>query len=158
MANSVTVVRAQGDLTFSGNAADTEIVTIAGKAYTFQATLTDVDGNVLVGADAEESIDHLVAAINLDAAEAGDGYAASMTRNPGVVAEKISTTVLRVYAVIPGELGNLIDTTETGGSLAWGAPTLGSVSGNTNDRFRALIDENRIQGHVLYHLYDLTEV
>lgn len=56
---------ALGTLTAAANVADTETVTIGGKVYTFQATLTNVDGNVKVGADAATSLANLHAAINL---------------------------------------------------------------------------------------------
>lgn len=72
-------------LTLNANAADTNTVTVGGKVYTFQGALTNVDGNVKVGASASASIDNLIAAINLDAG-AGVTYAAAMVLNPGVTA------------------------------------------------------------------------
>lgn len=76
-------------LTLTANPADTETVTIGGKTYTYEATLTDSDGNVLIGADAEESANNLIAAINLDDG-AGSLYAASMTENSDVTAVSVS--------------------------------------------------------------------
>ena len=67
-------------LTLTGLPLDTETVTIGTKVYTFQTTLTDVDGNVLIGATASDSLDNLIAGIMLTAG-AGTTYAASMTEN-----------------------------------------------------------------------------
>jgi hypothetical protein len=67
-------------LTFTAAPTDTETITIASKVYTFQAVLTDVDGNVFIGVDAEACLDNLIDAINLGPT-AGTDYAASMTAN-----------------------------------------------------------------------------
>ena len=62
-------------------------VVIGSKTYTFQATLTDVDGNVHVGATDQDSINNLIAAINLDGTgEIGVDFAAAMTVNTDVTA------------------------------------------------------------------------
>jgi len=71
---------AVGTLTLGAQMTDTETVTIGTKVYSFQTTLTDVDGNVLIGIDASASINNLIAAVNL-ATGAGTTYAASMTEN-----------------------------------------------------------------------------
>lgn len=114
----------QGKLTFSGNALDTETVVIDTKTYTFQTVLTDVDGNVLIGATAEDSIDNLVAAINL-AAGGGTTYAASMTVHPTAQAVKDSSTVLRAIAKTQG-LQDLASTeTLTNGS--WDGVTFDAI-------------------------------
>ena len=47
------------------NGADRETVLIGEKTYTFQGTLTDVDGNVVIGADAAATLTNLIAAITL---------------------------------------------------------------------------------------------
>jgi hypothetical protein len=47
---------------------DAESVTIDGQVYTFQGTLTDVDGNVLIGDNTDMSIGNLISAINLGGA------------------------------------------------------------------------------------------
>ncbi len=80
VSDDATDVGAKGILTFAANVGDTESVTIGTKVYTFQTTLTDVDGNVKIGASASASIDNLIAAINL-AAGAGSTYATSMSAN-----------------------------------------------------------------------------
>lgn len=91
---------------------DGETVTIDGKTYTFQDTLTDVDGNVQVGGDALESLANLVAAINLDAG-AGTKYATSTTVHPTVSAGDNLDGSISLTAKTAGDAGNSIATTET---------------------------------------------
>lgn len=121
-------VKSQGTLTLAQNALDTETVTIDGKVYTFQAVLTDVDGNVLIGATASDSIDNLIAAINGDAG-AGSTYAASMTTHTTVSAAAGAGDTMVATALAGGVEGDLLATTTTltGGS-AWDAATLGTTT------------------------------
>jgi hypothetical protein len=106
---------------------DGETVTIDGKVYTFKTALTDVDGNVLIGASFATALANLSAAINLGAG-AGTLYAASTTLHPTVVGNGASPLV--VTAKISGAGGNAITTTETGANLSWGGATLsGGVTG-----------------------------
>lgn len=126
---------ATGTLTLTGNAADTETVVIAGRTYTFQTVLTNVDGNVLIGATASDSLDNLIAAINL-AAGAGTTYAAATTANTSVTAAAGAGDTMVVTAIVEGPAGGLITTTETvtgtwaaakltgSGATASAAPTL----------------------------------
>ena len=109
-----------GTLTLAANAGNNELVTIGLKAYKFQTSLTDEDGNVKIGAAATNSIDNLIAAINL-AAGAGSTYAASMTTNAvDTVAEAGAGDTMRLY----DEASTNAVTTETMGNGSWG-------SGNT---------------------------
>lgn len=125
------IVAADETLTGTANFADTETVTIGTKVYTFQATLTDVDGNVHVGADLEASCDNLRAAVNLDGV-AGTDYALSMTEHPDVSATDTATTVVAT-AKVAGSAGNAIVTTETGANASWGSATLtGGTGGPAN--------------------------
>lgn len=110
-------------LTFSGNGADGETVTIGTKTYTLQSSLTDSDGNVQLGANAEETIDNLVAAINLDDG-AGTRYAASMTLHPTALAVKSSSSTLVARAKTPGTGGNALATTDTVANATWGDSTM----------------------------------
>jgi hypothetical protein len=116
---------ALGTLTASGNVSNGHTVTIGSKTYTFETTLTDVDGNVDIGADAEESLANLYAAINLEAG-AGTKYATSTTAHPTVVADSKTATTLVVRAKASGSGGDSIATTETSSALSWGAATLAS--------------------------------
>lgn len=116
-------VEASGTLTLSGNAGNTQTVTIGSKVYTFQTTLTDVDGNVLIGAAATDSIDNLIAAIVLGSG-AGTLYATSTTLHPTVYATVGAGDTMLAFAKTAGTAGNSIATTETLASGSWGAATL----------------------------------
>lgn len=124
----ITSVAAAQTLTLTGQPLNTETVVVGGKTYTFQTALTDVDGNVLIGATAEESIDNLVAAVNLEAG-AGTTYAASMTANLQVSAVKGSATTFVASALVAGTVGNLIASTETLTNGSWGGATLAGGTG-----------------------------
>lgn len=120
MSNELT---ATGILTLAANVSDTETVTTGTKVYQFQTVLTDVDGNVLIGATASDSIDNLIAAITLGAG-AGVTYAASMTANTFVTAAVGAGDTMGATALTSGDTGNDIATTETSATASWGAVTL----------------------------------
>lgn len=147
-------VRAAQTLTLSGQPLNTETVTVGQKVYTFQTSLTDVDGNVKIGASAEASIDNLVAAINLDAG-AGTNYAASMTKNPSVRAVKGSATTLIARAKIAGLAGNLIPSTETLTNGSWGAATLASGTGDPGEALRIMRAEDQLNAGVEQALVEI---
>jgi hypothetical protein len=119
---------ATGVLTLTGNASNTETVTIDTKTYTFQTVLTDVDGNVLIGATASDSIDNLIAAITLGSG-AGTLYAASTTLHPTVTAAAGAGDTMDATAKKKGETGNSIATTDTMASGSWGGATLSGGTG-----------------------------
>lgn len=132
MANIPALVRASGTLTSSGVFTDTQTVVIGGKTYTTQTSLTNVDGNVLIGASAAATLQNLFDAINLTGTP-GTQYAAAMTKNPMVKAVSVTATTLVVEAVVAGAIGNLIASTETQTNAAWGGATLAGGSGNPMD-------------------------
>jgi hypothetical protein len=77
---------ARGVLTFNtGNALNAETVLVNNKLYTWQTVLTDVDGNVQIGATDQLSADNLIAAITLTGVP-GTDYALSMTINSDMTA------------------------------------------------------------------------
>lgn len=115
--------KATGTLTSSGNFTDTQTVTIGSKVYTFQTTLTNIDGNVAIGADRTASHANLKAAINLEAG-AGTTYATAMTLHPTVTATSATATTTVVEAKAAGTAGNSIASTETQTNAAWGAAAL----------------------------------
>lgn len=120
---ALTLAKAAGVLTLTGMPLNTETVTIGGKVYTFQAVLTNVDGNVLIGASASESLDNLIAAINLDAG-AGTLYAAATTLHPTVAASAGVGDTMVATAKDSGSAGNAIATLETLTNGVWGGGTL----------------------------------
>lgn len=117
------LVAAEGVLRVTVNPANTKTVVIGAKTYTFQTSLTDVDGNVFIGADIDASLDNLIAAITLGAG-AGTEYATSMTVHPTVLAMVETGSAMRVKALASGTGGNAIATTETLTNGAWDAATL----------------------------------
>lgn len=126
--------KATGTLTLALNVANTETVVIDGKTYTYQTSLTDSDGNVLIGGSASASLDNLIAAINLQVGS-GTEYAASTTIHSTVTALAGAGDTMDITAKTAGTAGNSIATTETlaGSGNEWGAGTMsgGSVSSQT---------------------------
>lgn len=124
-------VAATGNLAVNSIPLNNETVTIGTKTYTFQTVLTNVDGNVLIGASASASIDNLVAAINLGAG-AGTLYALATTLHPTVSAAAGAGDTMDATAKTPGTAGNTIATTETFSDVlsVWGGATL---SGGVGD-------------------------
>lgn len=118
-----TTAKATGVLTFSDVALDGETVTINGKIYTFQTVLTNVDGNVLIGANAAASIANLRAAI-LGAAGAGTLYAAATPAHTTVTVSASDATTLTVQAKQGGTPANAYGTTESLTNAAWGGATM----------------------------------
>lgn len=128
---------ATGTFTDAG-VADTETVTVGGKTYTFEASLTNVDGNVALGANNTEALANLKAAINLEAG-AGTKYAAATTANTQVAAISSDATTLVVRARVNGTIGNAIASTEAAASGSWGAATLTGGTGDLQSLLRAAV-------------------
>jgi hypothetical protein len=122
-------VSAVGTLTATANFADTETVTTGTKTYTFQTVLTNVDGNVLIGATASDSLDNLIAAINLGAGS-GTLYAAATTANGFVSAAAGAGDTMDVTALTTGAHGNAIATTDGAANASWGSATLTGGAGD----------------------------
>jgi len=125
-------IKASGTLTVvnTQNFADTETVTIDAKTYTFQTALTDVDGNVLIGANADASLANLVAAVTLGAGS-GTTYAASTTLHPTVTAAPGAADTMTATAKTGGTAGDSIATTETSAQASWGGATLAGGKDST---------------------------
>lgn len=123
--NGSSAAFATGTLTLTGNIADGEIVTIGNKVYTFQDTLTDVDGNVHIGASASDTLDNLIDAINLGAG-AGTDYATSTRLHPDVSAAAGAGDTMDIDAKIAGVAAHSIATTTDAADGSWGAGVLGS--------------------------------
>lgn len=106
-------------LTASGQPANGQTVTIGSKVYTFQTVLTNVDGNVFIGASLTATLANLLAALNLTAG-AGTTYAAATTRAPLALGLSSDATHLTAGSRIAGMAGNLVKvaTNVTGASWA----------------------------------------
>lgn len=121
--NENSLAAATGTLTAAGNPSDGNTVTIGTRVYTFQTVLTNVAGNVLIGASASDSLDNLIAAIT-GGAGSGTVYAAATTTHPTVTAVAGIGDTVTVTALTAGTAGNAIATTETSSNLSFGAATL----------------------------------
>jgi hypothetical protein len=121
--------KAAGVLTFGANATDGKIVTIGTKVYTFEDSLTNVDGHVQIGADAEASLDNLIAAILLST-PIGARYAAATTLHPTVVAVAGTGDTMNATAKAYGTAGNNIASTTNVTSGSWGAAKLAGGAGD----------------------------
>ncbi len=128
-----TAVAATGTLTLTGNVSNGDQVTTGTKTYTFQTVLTNVDGNVLIGGSASDSIDNLIAAITLGAGS-GTLYAAATTANGFLTTVAGAGDTMVATALVAGTAGNTIATTDpvdSGGVMSWGAVTLTGGAGDT---------------------------
>ena len=110
-----------GLLTLSANVADGDTVTLDTKVYTFQTSLTNTNGNVLIGATANDSIDNLIAAIELGAGS-GTKYAALTTVHDSVYAERVVTSTMSVIA--HDGSNKAFATTEVSDTASWGAAAM----------------------------------
>ena len=119
----VDLVAATGILTLTAAPLDTETVVIDAKTYTFQTVLTNVDGNVQIGATAALSLNNLIDAINLGPG-AGVDYAAATTLHPTVSALAGVGDTMDATANSLGVGGNSIATTTTVTGGSWGSATL----------------------------------
>ena len=115
--------KARTGLTVNPNAVNGETFTIDDggpneKTWTLQAALTNVDGNIQIGATREDTHDNIIAAINLDPAGSGTQYAAAMTAQGDVFAEinpSGSGITMFIVALVPGIGGNSILVSDTMG-------------------------------------------
>jgi hypothetical protein len=106
--NLVFDAKAGARANFTGQVSDGDTITLGAKTYTWQTVLTDVDGNVLIGVDSEQSGVNLFNAVTLQLLQAGILYAASTTANPDltITAQIPNSSVLQ--ALVSGSAGNLI--------------------------------------------------
>ena len=155
MPTAVTLTAASGVLTSTGVFTNTQTVVVGGKTYTTQTTLTNVDGNVLIGASAAATLQNLYDAINLSGT-AGTQYAAAMTENAEVEATGVTATTLTVKAKTPGSVGNLIASTETQTNASWGDTVLVNGAGTVADWAESVIANSQLNADVMRLLKTLT--
>jgi hypothetical protein len=149
-------VHAFSTLTSTGTFTDTQTVVVGGKTYTSQTTLTNVDGNFLIGADAATSLANLKAAINLSAG-AGTLYAAAMTANPHVKATTLSATTLKVVSKVPGLVGNFVPTTETQTNASWTSTVLAGGTGSIWQAIEDMLATEQPNSSIAQHLKRLDQ-
>lgn len=124
---SVSAVAAGLIVTFGANMTNGKVLTIGTKTYTFQDTLTNVDGNIKIGANAQATILNLSRAINASGGTAGTDYATANTIHPTVSATAGAST-LTLAAKVAGSAGNsiavttdVVSATAPNGTLVGGA-------------------------------------
>lgn len=120
-------LKASAILSFTGQPANTETVTIDGKVYTFQTTLTNVGGNVLIGATTNASVANLLSAVTLGAG-AGTTYAAATTIHQTVTVTQLSDTLVAT-ARSGGKSGNDIAVADTVATASWNTATATLLGG-----------------------------
>lgn len=141
------LVAATATLTSTGAFTDTQTVTIGGKTYTSQTSLTNVDGNFLIGANQTASHANLMAAVNLSSG-AGTTYAAAMTRNTQVKATSADGTHTVFAAKIKGAIGNQIATTETQTNASFGGTVMSGGSGDVIEALDDIQDYGQVDSDV----------
>ncbi len=127
-------VAAQGTLTLDTIPADTNTLTVDARVYTFQSTLTDVDGNIKIGANLAATKANLVAAFARGGTP-GTDYADKMTVHLSVTMAAFVSDDAVLTAVVAGTGGNSIVTTETftpAGNI-FDATTLGTTTTGSGD-------------------------
>lgn len=109
-------------LTFGGTPSNTKTVTIDGKVYTYQTSLTEADGNVLIGISAATARNNLLNALTKGGTD-GTDYANAMTVHTTVDGVANGAN-LDINAKVAGLGGNVINTLEDDANLSFGAVTL----------------------------------
>lgn len=131
-----------GTLTFGDDATEDEVIVIGGKTYTLRDILTDVDGYVKREAAATDTLDNLIAAINLGAG-AGTAYAASMTAPAtGVSAVAGGGDTLTLYC-----LSALVTTTTV--LTGWGAANAVAGTGAATTTIYGLSASGALQSETI---------
>lgn len=132
--------KATATITSDGtNVSNGDTVTIAGVVYTFQTTLTNVAGNVKIGADAAATLDNLKSAINVSAG-AGTAYAAATATHPTVAATANTDTTQVVEALAAGSGGNSLTIAESSTHLTVGAFSGGGANIALNATAQNVVD------------------
>jgi hypothetical protein len=114
---------ATGTITFAGQPTDTDTITVGADTFNFLDTVVNPATDVEIGADAEETLDNLLAII--------------LAQTPNVVPTKNSATVIGLRAATAGTAGNSIPLTEAAtnvtvsgaGTLAGGTALVPGVIG-----------------------------
>ena|SRR6266850_1645387 len=111
----------QATLTATGQPSNGQTVTIGSKVYTFQTVLTNVNGNVAIGATLTASLANLLNALNLGAGS-GTAYAAATTKSPLALGLSSDATHLTAGARRKGMSGNLVKVSTAVPGASFGSP------------------------------------
>jgi hypothetical protein len=155
-APQTTSSQATGSIVFAGLPLDTETVTVGDTTYTFVAALAAAN-DILIGSDAEETRDNLLAAINGAAGE-GTLYGTGTVANVGATGAATGLDTIDLTSVRSGTAGNDIalseaatNVTVSGAALTGGAePLIGLPFGRGNDNAR---DGFEVNGAIVGNVY-----
>jgi len=118
--------QADNTLAFTGLPLNAETFVLGTKTYTMEAALTNVDGNIQIGATAVETAYNIIAAVTLAAltldgrAGPGTAYATLMTLNDEATADKVEAAAsVLATAKEGGVSGNAVVTTEALTNCTW---------------------------------------
>ena len=111
----------QATLTATGQPTNGATVTLGSKVYTFQTVLTNVDGNVFIGASLAITLANLLAAVNLSAGS-GTLYAAATTAAPLALGLSSDATHFIAKARKRGIAGNNVTVATNVTGASWGTP------------------------------------
>ena len=116
---------ASGTITSNGtNVSNSNTVIIHGKVYTFKTALTPTEGEVLIGATAQESLTNLAMAINRTDPGTNDGVKYKIAAAHPLVSASANSLTLTVTALQTGELGNQIILAKEAATLTLSGSTL----------------------------------
>jgi hypothetical protein len=122
--SDIGAIAATATLTLTGQPLNAETVTIGSKVYTYLDDISaQTDGLVHIGATASDSLDNLIAAIDLGAGS-GIDYGSSMTAHPDVDAAAGAGDTMVATAEVPGDEGNAIDSLQALTNGTWNTDTL----------------------------------
>ena len=114
---------ATGTYELTGLPVATQTVTIGATIYTFRATVPAAN-DILIGVDADETIENLIAAVNQEAG-AGVKYGTGTVANASASASALPGAIAKIEALVPGTAGNsIVFTTTVANSLISGSGTL----------------------------------
>lgn len=117
---------ATGLLSFSGQVADADTITIGATTYTYQDVLSSgptVPNEILIGGTVSATVANTIAAIN-GASGAGATYSTGTAANASVTAVQGTGNSVKVTAKTTGTGGNAVATTSTSLDATFGSATL----------------------------------
>lgn len=113
------------------NVSNNDTVTIGGKVYTFKTALTPAEGEILIGATADDSLTNLSRAINNSGGTPGTDYQVGAA-SQWVTCSAVASHILTLTSIGPGTVGNATTLAKSAVTLTVSAATLtGAVNGNS---------------------------
>lgn len=153
-----TSVNSSAALTFSGLPSNTQTVTIDGHVYTFKTALAGAD-DVLIGATSAECARNLAYAINNAEAFAGYYFGSGTVGHTTCKALNPLASVVTVWFIEPGVIGDGTAVLETLSNAAWSASTLtGGVDGEESEQSVGIFGVDPAGTHDWYWLEGTTKI